>query len=320
MAATDDRDRDDTPVASEDEVGDGAQVDTAADDEASDEVERLDLEVAVDTRGACERHITVTIPRKDIDRYFDKEFTELMDSAQVPGFRKGHAPTQVGRESFSEGCCRSGEGDVVVRRRGAGQRGRGSIADQRAGHQVGGDPASRRWSYDVRVQSGGASRLRSAPMEGSGDREAGQGLHPGRRPTPSCVACLPIAMVGWCPRTARHRRGDYVTTNLTFKYNDEVLTRAEEEVIRIRSVLSFRDGKIEEFAELMQGVKAGETREGVARLSQDAPNVLLRGKEVTAVFDVLEVKTLELPELTDELLDEIGGFEDEGDLRDNREG
>ena len=59
----------------------------------------------------------------------------------------------------------------------------------------------------------------------------------------------------------------------------------------------------------MKGVKAGETREAEAKLTDDAPNEALRGQEVTAVFEVLEVKKLELPELTPELLEELGGFE-----------
>ncbi len=55
--------------------------------------------------------------------------------------------------------------------------------------------------------------------------------------------------------------GDYITTNLTFKYGDQVLSSAAEEVIRLRPVLSFRDGKIEGFDKAMAGVRAGETRE-----------------------------------------------------------
>jgi trigger factor len=51
-------------------------------------------------------------------------------------------------------------------------------------------------------------------------------------------------------------------------------------------------------------------------LSQDAPNVTLRGATVEAVFDVQEVKRLELPELTPEFVREIGDFESEADLRD----
>ena len=51
--------------------------------------------MTIDERGACERHVTVTVSREDIDRYFDNEFSELMTSAQVPGFRVGHAPRRL---------------------------------------------------------------------------------------------------------------------------------------------------------------------------------------------------------------------------------
>ncbi len=110
--------------------------------------------------------------------------------------------------------------------------------------------------------------------------------------------------------------GDYISTNLCFEHEGRVLANATEEVIRIRPTLSFRDGKIEGFDKLMAGVRAGETRRGEATLSEDAPNASLRGQRVTAIFEVLEVKRLEKPELTPELLDELGGFTLEADLRD----
>ena len=43
--------------------------DLPADDEiSSDEKERLNIDIRVDTPSACERHVTVTIPREDIKR------------------------------------------------------------------------------------------------------------------------------------------------------------------------------------------------------------------------------------------------------------
>jgi trigger factor len=65
----------------------------------------------------------------------------------------------------------------------------------------------------------------------------------------------------------------------------------------------------------MAGVKAGETRSAQAKISADAPNQALQGKTVTAEFEVLDVKKLELPELTPAMLEEVGGFESESDLR-----
>ena len=54
----------------------------------------------VENRSTCERHVTVTIPREDIERYFDKEFTELMPTAHVPGFRPGRAPRKLVETRF----------------------------------------------------------------------------------------------------------------------------------------------------------------------------------------------------------------------------
>ena len=118
------------------------------------------------------------------------------------------------------------------------------------------------------------------------------------------------------PHNGPASTGDYISCNLTFKNGAVELSSAKEEVIRLRPVLSFRDGRIEDFDEAMKGVKAGETREATAKISTDAPNESLRNQEITAVFEVLEVKKLELPKLTHELLDEMGGFQSEGELRD----
>ena len=65
---------------------------TVADEAAESEDQKLNLAIKVDSPSACERHITVTIPREDIDRYYDKAFSDLMGSAAVPGFRAGRAP------------------------------------------------------------------------------------------------------------------------------------------------------------------------------------------------------------------------------------
>ena len=55
--------------------------------------------------------------------------------------------------------------------------------------------------------------------------------------------------------------GDYIVCKLTFKNGDEVMVEGkEEETLRLRPTLSFRDGNIEKFDKQMKGVKAGETR------------------------------------------------------------
>ena len=60
--------------------------------EQENEKQPLSLEIKVETKSACERHVTVTISAEDIDRYFSEQFDELMPKASVPGFRPGRAP------------------------------------------------------------------------------------------------------------------------------------------------------------------------------------------------------------------------------------
>ena len=78
--------------------------------------------------------------------------------------------------------------------------------------------------------------------------------------------------------------------------------------LRIRPTLSFRDGQAGDFDKLMEGAKAGDNDLGKVELTQDAPNEALRGKKVDVEFEVLEVKKLKLPELTEDFLQEMGGF------------
>ena len=72
----------------------------ATEQQEPEEQPKLHLDVKIDARGACERHITATVAREDIDRYFDKEYSELMPNAQVPGFRPGHAPRKLIEHRF----------------------------------------------------------------------------------------------------------------------------------------------------------------------------------------------------------------------------
>src|SRR6476659_4564014 len=74
--------------------------------------------------------------------------------------------------------------------------------------------------------------------------------------------------------------------------------------------------KLDVFDKLMKGVKGGDSRTAEVTLSKDAPNEDLRGKKVALEFEVLDVKKLKLPELTEDFLQELGGFSTEAELRD----
>jgi len=291
-----------------------ADAPTATEEAAEAPEERLDLAVKIDNRSTCERHITVTIPHEDIQRYFDKEFTDLMPTAQVPGFRPGRAPRKLVETRFRKDLAPKVKSELLL----------ASLAQVNDEQKLAAisEPEIDLEAVDLPDQG---------PMTFEFDIEVRpefelpkwKGLTIEKPVRELSDADISQTLEGILARRGRlvpfdgpAAAGDYITANLTFKHGDKVLASAEEEVIRIRPTLSFRDGKIEGFDKLIEGVRAGQTRQGEVRLSDDAPNAELRGQTATAIFEVLEVKKLEMAELTPELLDELGGFADEAELRD----
>jgi trigger factor len=288
-----------------------AEVEETAEGE---EQKKMDLSIKVDSPSACQRHVTVTIPRDEIDRYYDKAFSELMGSAAVPGFRAGRAPRKLIESRFRKEVTDQVKGSLLM----DSMTQVTEEQDFSAISEPDFDPLA------VEVPDQGPMTFEfDLEVRPEFDLPNWKGLtleRPTREFTKKDVDRRLEQIL------ARHGRlvpfdgpaasGDYISCNLTFKNGAVELSSSKEEVIRIRPTLSFRDGKIANFEKVMKGVKAGDTREATAKLTQDAPNESLRGQEITAIFDVLEVKKLELPAITPELLKELGDFANEGDLRD----
>jgi trigger factor len=70
--------------------------------EGAEEPKKLTLDVKIDKPSACERHVTVTVSREDVDRYLDEAYSELMETAAVPGFRVGRAPRKLVENRFKD--------------------------------------------------------------------------------------------------------------------------------------------------------------------------------------------------------------------------
>jgi trigger factor len=312
MAASDNPDIDNP----EKDAEDSPELDQAdvAGEGGEEEAQRLDLQVQIEEKSACERHITVTVPEEDIQQYFDKEYSEMMPKAQVPGFRPGHAPRKLVEARFHK----------EVRERVKGELLMDSIAQVNEEEEL---AAISEPDLDLDAielpEEGPMTFEFNLEVRPDFELPKWKGLSIERPVREFTAQDVDAALENLLARYGRlvpcdgpAAKGDYISCNMIFRQGETVLSSAEEQVIRVRPVLSFRDGKIEQFDKLMEGVRAGESRSTTTRLSEDAPNESLRGQEVSAVFDVLEVKRLELPELTPAFLDDMGGFESVADLRD----
>ncbi|HJT32539.1 MAG TPA: trigger factor [Pirellulales bacterium] len=283
-------------------------------EEGAAEEKKLHLDVQIDARSACERHVTVTIPREDIDRYYDDAYSEMMDKAVVPGFRAGRAPRKLVELRFKKDVGDQIKNSLLMDSlTQLSEEGKFSPISEPDF-----DPSA------VNVPDEGPMKFEfNIEVRPEFDLPQWKGLkinRPVREFTDKDIERQMKEILARHGRLVPHEGpaepGDYVTVNLTFKDGDNVISEFKEQVLNVRAVLSFRDGKVEGFDKLMKGAQAGERRTGQAELTQDAPNEALRGKRIDVEFEVLEVKKLELPELTRDFLDELGEFESEADLRD----
>lgn len=277
-------------------------------------VEKLDLDVQIEVISPCERHVVVRVPRKDIERYLEREFSELVTTAHIPGFRPGRAPRRLVEARFRKEVKERVKAALLA-------DSLAQLSDEHDLAPIGGpdfDPDA------VQLPDDGPMTYEfNLEVRPEFELPEWRGLHiqrPVREFTSEdvdrAIQSLLTQHGTLVPHDGPAEVGDYIATRLTFTYEGETLGRSEEELIRIRPVLSFRDGKIERFDGLMRGVRAGEVRVGAAVISPEAPNERLRGCTVTATFEVKEVKRLQVPELTREFLQSLGDYENEGELRD----
>ena len=83
-----------------------------APEQDQDQKTKLTLDVKVDSPSACQRHVTVSVSRDDIDRYCNDAFDELMPQAEVAGFRPGRAPRKLVESRFRDKVSEQAKGSV----------------------------------------------------------------------------------------------------------------------------------------------------------------------------------------------------------------
>ncbi len=288
--------------------------DTLDSEPQDDAPEPLQLEIQVEKPSACQRHVTVTISREDIDRYYDDAYSEMMDEVAVPGFRPGRAPRKLVEARFRKEATEQIKGSLLM----------DSMAQVNDEQQF---AAISEPEFDldaIEVPAEGPMTFEfDLEVRPEFDLPQWKGLtieRPEAEFSDEQVDRQLRAMLDEygrrVPTSEPAREGDYLTVNITAEGDGHAIHRAVEQSVCVHPTLSFRDGKIEQFDKLMAGVKAGESREAKMKLSGDAPNEDWAGKDVAVKFEVLDVKKFEAPELTEDLLEELGGFEGEGDLRD----
>ena len=289
-----------------DQLDDVESGENLADDSGSgdESPEKLDLAVEIQSPSACERHITVTISRDDIERYLDDAFSEMMATAAVPGFRTGRAPRKVVEGRFRQDVTEQIKGSLLM-------DSLSQISEEQKLAAIG-EPDLDLSAVEV-PQEGPMTFEFRLEVRPDFDVPNWKGLElrrPSRDFTEKDIDQQLDQMLArfgqLVPYDGEVGEGDYLTVNITSTSAGKQVAAEQEQIVRVRPTLSFIDGKLEGFADLVAGVKAKEKRSAEITLTEDAPNEALRGEKVSVEFEVLEAKNLKLPELTAEFLQEIG--------------
>lgn len=281
--------------------------------EETQEKPKLSLDLQIDKPSACERHVTVTIAREDVDRYLNDAYDELLPEAQVPGFRPGKAPKELVQKRFKRQIQQQVKASLVMDALTQINEGEDFSAISEPDFDFDAveipDEGPLTFEFDVEVRP-------------EFDMPEWKGLElekPIRDFTEEDVNRQLNLILGrygqLAPYEGAAELDDYVVVDITFQQDGKLIGKATEETLRVRPTLSFQDARLEGFDALMVGAKAGDVREAKVTVTQDSPRQELRGEEVTCVFNVLEVKRLELPAMDADFLERLGGFESEAQLR-----
>lgn len=273
----------------------------------------IDMSVEITDAGPCKKHVKVVIPRPEVEKFFDREFSELVQSAAVAGFRPGKAPRKLIERRFRKEVADKVKGSMLMQ------------SLEQIGEEQKLDPLSEPeldvhsieipedgdflYEFDVEVR----------PQFALPDYKGLSIKRPTREFTNEDVEEAFqdfIRRHGTLVRKgAPATKGDYVLVDVRFVHAGDVVREFEDLTLRVDEELTFRDGVIERFLEGMAGAVEGDTREFKVHLSDSVSRQDLAGRTIDAVFIVKEVKDLVPPNLDSEFFERFG-VADVGQIKD----
>lgn len=262
--------------------------------EVGEEAEKpkLNLDIKVDEVSSCERHVTVTVSREDIDRYFSEKFDEIAPQAEVPGFRIGKAPRQLLENRFRKQVADQVKGSILM-------DSLAQISDEQDFSAISEPdfdfesikvpdegPLTYEFNIEVRPEFD-MPKWKGLKLEQSDTKVDDKMID-------SEIDNLLKSFADVVPVDEPAQLDDHIVVNLTSNCDGKELSTENEVSVQVKPKLSLSDAVIENFDKLMVGAKSGDHVETDVTISEYAANEEFRGKEVKLTFEVLDVKRIEL--------------------------
>lgn len=289
-----------------------ATTDIDTEEAAGEEKQKLNFDVKVDSPSACERHVVITIPRAEVDRYRKEAFNDIVPKAQLPGFRSGKAPRKLVESQFKEQVAEQVKSSLVMDSLQLVTDGGhfSAISEPDFDYSAVVLPPEGDFRYEFKIE-----------VRPDFETPKWEGLDLTR---PECQLTeehvdnhlsrtLARFMTGE-PIESEAKSGDTVTLNATFTVDGKKLSQLDEESVVVRKNLTFGDTVIEDFDKLVVGKKEGDKFTTTLKISDTATNEEYRGKEVVGEFEIREIRRIEISEISAKQLDDLG-FESVDELR-----
>ncbi len=267
--------------------------------------DKLTQQVEMKDVGPCKKHIKVTVDRANIDKRLNDKYSELVNDANVAGFRPGKAPRKIIERRFRKDVVDQVKGEIML-------QSLEQLADENDVAPLSPpnlDPAAivipdqgpMIYEFDVEVRPQfdlpdyKGLKLRR-PVREFGDTDVDEEEH---RLLTRYGQVVP-------KESGKAELHDVLTADVSVKHGERLIGDIKETPLRIERQLAFKDGVAQRFFEQVKGVAAGEARTFDITLSNSVADPSLAGLVVKATAHVKEVKTVRLPGLTHELLHEFG--------------
>jgi len=273
---------------------------------------KMSVTAKIDEVGPCKKHVTVTVPRADIDHFYSESVSELGDQATVPGFRVGHVPTKLIEKRFRQELSDQVKQRVLMESLEliAEDNDLDPINEPTIDIESLEIPEEGEFTFEFEVEVRPDFKLpeyKGLKLE-----------RPSREIADKDVDEYLTRFLGQYgemeERKGTAEKEDYLELSIKFEHDGKHLSEIAELIVPLRPVLRLRDAEITNFGELMADVKTGDTRETEVEVSGEADQIEMRGEKVKALFTVKSVKFIQAPEINEELLERIGA-ESEEELR-----
>ncbi|MBS3733464.1 MAG: trigger factor [Phycisphaerae bacterium] len=267
--------------------------------------------VTVEDAGTLKKKITVTVPRQTIDAKFDEMYGELVESAQVPGFRIGRAPRRLIEKRFG----REVSGDV-----------RNAIIGEALGDALEQSDLKTLGEPDIDLDAielpdtGDMSFAFEVEVAPEFDLPELDGIPVTKQDVEITDERIDAFIENLLAGRARHEptdepaeEGDAVQAGVTIRGAD--IEPVEKHGLSLRVAPGQIEGlPIVDLAEKLAGNKAGDTVTLTLTAPQSHPNETWRGKELTLELSIGQVTRRILPDLDDEFAAGLG-FDNVKELR-----